>query len=105
MSKFLNIFTDLDPTLGTIDATPHERGCVKKCKEMEVSCPVSSCRSWIDHEEDLNCTHVTVDRHEGGLTLREIGERLGISFVRVCQIEKSAIEKLKKRIEKPVSIK
>jgi hypothetical protein len=105
MSKLLNIFTDVDPAQGTIDATPVERACVKKCKEKGVSCPVSSCRSWIEYEEDLNCTHVTVDKHEGGLTLREIGERLGISFVRVCQIEKSAIEKLAKRIEKPVSIK
>tara|TARA_Y100001938_G_scaffold107758_1_gene147215 strand:- start:279 stop:569 length:291 start_codon:yes stop_codon:yes gene_type:complete len=96
MSDMLNIY---------MDAPPAERKCVTACKDYGVSCPNSSCRSWIDYEDDLNCTHVAVDKNEEGLTLREIGERLGISFVRVCQIEKSAIEKLKKRIEKPVSVK
>ena len=96
MSDMLNIY---------MDAPPAERGCVAACKDRAVSCPNSSCRSWIDYEDDLNCTHVAVDKSEEGLTLREIGDRLGISFVRVCQIEKNAIEKLKKRIEKPVSVK
>jgi len=59
----------------------------------------------MDYEEDLNCSLIAVDKHEGGLTLREVGERLGISFVRVCQIEKGAVTKLKKRLEKLVSRK
>jgi len=96
MSDMLNIY---------MDAPPAERKCIKACKDYGVSCPNTSCRNWIEHEEDLNCTQITVDKHEEGLTLREIGERLGISFVRVCQIEKTALEKLKKRIEKPVSVK
>lgn len=96
MSDALNIY---------MDAPPVERKCVSTCKELGVSCPNTSCRSWLDYEEDLNCTHVAVDKHEEGLTLREIGDRLGISFVRVCQIEKSALEKLKKKMKKPVSVK
>ena len=96
MSDMLNIY---------MDAPPAERGCVKACKEYGVSGPNSSCRNWIDYENDFNCTHIAVDKHEEGLTLREIGERLGISFVRVCQIEKGALEKLKKRMEKPLSVK
>ena len=31
------------------------------------------------------------------MTLRQIGERLGISFARVKQLESRALEKLKKR--------
>tara|TARA_Y100000310_G_scaffold342423_2_gene445626 strand:- start:440 stop:586 length:147 start_codon:yes stop_codon:yes gene_type:complete len=33
----------------------------------------------------------------GRMTLREVAERLGISFARVKQIETQALEKLKKR--------
>jgi len=96
MSDMLNIY---------MDSPPAESECVKSCKEYRVACPNSSCRYWIDYDEDLNCTHIAVDKHEEGLTLREVGDRLGISFVRVCQIEKSALEKLKKRMQKPVSAK
>jgi len=96
MSDALNIY---------MDAPPAERKCVSTCKKLGVSCPNTSCRSWLDFEEDLNCTHVAVDKNEEGLTLREIGERLGISFVRVCQIEKAALAKLKKKMKKPVSAK
>ena len=96
MSDLFNIF---------LDAPSVELPCVKSCKKNKVSCPNPDCKHWIDYEDDLNCTLVAVDKHEGGLTLREIGERLRISFVRVCQIEKAAVQKLKKRIEKPLSAK
>jgi DNA-directed RNA polymerase specialized sigma subunit len=48
---------------------------------------------WMDYEQDLNCTLVAVDKH-GPLNLRQIGERLGISFVRVKQIQDAAVAKL-----------
>ena len=97
MSDALNIYMDAPPA--------EERKCVTACKELGVSCPNTGCRSWLDYDQDLNCIHVAVDKHEEGLTLREIGDRLGISFVRVCQIEKAALGKLKKRMEKHVSVK
>tara|TARA_R100000008_G_C3537435_1_gene142841 strand:+ start:331 stop:513 length:183 start_codon:yes stop_codon:yes gene_type:complete len=51
---------------------------------------------WIDYEEDLNCTLITVRKH-GNLTLREVAVREGVSFVRIKQIEQKALEKLKKK--------
>ena len=105
MSKGLSIFTDMDPETSTIDAAPMRRECASACQKHAVSCPNSDCRHWMDYEDDLNCSLIAVDKHPEGLTLREIGERLGISFVRVCQIERAAAQKLKKRIEKPVSVK
>ena len=93
MSEFLSVF---------LDAPSAEPACVESCKRHGVSCPNSECKHWMHYEEDLNCALVAVDKHERGLTLREIGERLGISFVRVCQIEKGAVKKLKKRLQKLV---
>ena len=69
--------------------------CSKKCIEYNVSCPKenSSCRMWMDHEDDMNCTHIAVINN-GRMTLREIAERLDISYVRVCQIESATKKKV-----------
>ena len=70
---------------------------MRKCKIGVVlsqqPCQDCKCRQWIDYEDDLNCTLVAVDRH-GPMTLREVGDRLGISFVRVKQLQDTAIAKL-----------
>ncbi len=71
--------------------------CSKKCKELNVECPFKECRSWIDYPEDQNCCFISMDKNfKGRLSLREVADRLGISFVRVKQIETQAIEKLNK---------
>ena len=69
--------------------------CTKACFRLDTSCPNKDCGMWIDHEEDYNCTHGAV-LNNGKLTLREIADRIGVSFVRICQIEKKAIKKLYK---------
>tara|TARA_R100000734_G_C3213560_1_gene27773 strand:- start:163 stop:432 length:270 start_codon:yes stop_codon:yes gene_type:complete len=69
--------------------------CYKQCKSENKSCNQSECRLWIDYEKDLNCTIVAVDKNpEDKMTLREVADRLGISFVRVKQIEEKALNKL-----------
>lgn len=69
--------------------------CLEKCIELEVSCPNTDCRAWVDFEKEYNCIHKTVDEN-GQLTLREVAKRLNISFVRVKQIEDLALKKLSK---------
>jgi len=70
---------------------------MRKCKIGVVlsnkPCQDCKCRQWLDYKEDLNCTLVAVDRH-GPMTLREVGDRLGISFVRVKQLQDVALAKL-----------
>ena len=45
--------------------------------------------------EDLNCVLEAVKKNNNsGLTLREVADRLGVSFVRIKQIESAAIKKL-----------
>ena len=66
----------------------------EKCKY----CGGSRERCWIDYPEDNNCVNVSISKH-GPMTLDEISKRLGISLVRVSQIEKQALRKLSKRIK------
>ena len=53
-------------------------------------------RCWIDYPEDNNCINVSIAKH-GKHTLGQISKRLGTSIVNVFQIEKRAIQKLKKK--------
>tara|TARA_R110002072_G_scaffold88880_2_gene199342 strand:- start:126 stop:380 length:255 start_codon:yes stop_codon:yes gene_type:complete len=70
---------------------------MRKCKIGVVlsnkPCEECKCRQWLDYEDDLNCTLIAVDKH-GPMTLREVGDRLGISFVRVKQLQDVALAKL-----------
>ena len=67
----------------------HERLCV--------SCDETSCRNWIDFEEDLNCAIICARKNENGLPLRDVADRMGVTYVRVHQIEGTAMTKVKKR--------
>ena len=67
--------------------------CLQVCKELNVSCPVKECRYWIKHNEDTNCIFDAIAKH-GNMTLRETAERLGISYVRVKQIQDSVLKKI-----------
>jgi len=71
--------------------------CLDKVRKTKRPCKEKNCRQWIDHSGDLNCVLEAVDNSDGPMTLRECADRLGISFVRVRQIEKKALEKLKMR--------
>ena len=70
--------------------------CLDTCRELQCACPIKECKFWIDYEEDHNCTHEAVRKH-GAMTLREISLRMGVSFVRIKQIEQKALQKLAKR--------
>tara|TARA_R110002012_G_scaffold241324_1_gene415540 strand:+ start:475 stop:732 length:258 start_codon:yes stop_codon:yes gene_type:complete len=73
------------------------RECCKKCMEYDVSCPIenSDCRQWIDHENDSNCTLIAVENNENRpMTLREVSKRMGVSFVRIKQIQTIAVKKM-----------
>ena len=69
--------------------------CAELCYKNNSLCEKKDCRMWISHTEDLNCTEIAVKKN-GSMTLKEVGERLDISYVRVTQIEKEAVNKLKK---------
>ena len=77
------------------------RDCAKRCEELNTSCPCEECRLWIDYSEDLNCTlHAVKNNHTGELTLREVADRMGVSFVRIKQIQDKAARKVVKLLNK-----
>ena len=67
--------------------------CCSCCLVNDYQCPIKKCRHWINYKEDLNCSLIAVEKH-GAMTLREVADRLGISFVRVKQLESQALGKL-----------
>ena len=67
--------------------------CWETCIFSSVKCPEKECKHWIDYDEDLNCTLIAIEKN-GEMTLRQIADRMGISFVRVKQIQDKAIRKL-----------
>jgi DNA-directed RNA polymerase sigma subunit (sigma70/sigma32) len=64
----------------------HETWCLE--------CDKTDCRNWMDYAADLNCAVVCARKHENGLSLREVAERMAVSFPRVSQIEHAAFKKL-----------
>tara|TARA_R100000353_G_scaffold121501_1_gene86414 strand:- start:365 stop:610 length:246 start_codon:yes stop_codon:yes gene_type:complete len=70
--------------------------CIKEVRKKNSPCDKETCRKWINYNKDLNCVLETVRKNKNSkLTLREVADRLGVSFVRVKQIEEKAIQKLK----------
>ena len=77
------------------------RECAKRCEDLNTSCPCEDCRLWIDYDEDFNCTlHAVKNNHTGELTLREVADRMGISFVRVKQIQDRAAMRVVRLLDK-----
>ena len=72
--------------------------CSKKCLKSGDNCNKTDCRMWINFEEDLNCSLISIYKN-GSLTLEQCAARLDVSFVRISQIEKQALNKLSKRIK------
>jgi len=71
----------------------HDYKCVLKVKSDNSPCSQGDCRHFLNCEADLNCSIVASE--QGPKTLQEIGDYYGISRMRICQIEKALLKKLK----------
>ena len=69
--------------------------CFEVHEKWRLPCDQSECRNFMKFEEDLNCAVVCARKHENGLSLREVADRMGVSFPRISQIEHGAFKKLK----------
>ena len=69
--------------------------CFKEHKNRGVSCSKKECKYWIDYDSCQNCTMILSS--DGPKTLQQIGEIFGVTRMRICQIEKSVLSKLKNK--------
>ena len=72
--------------------------CFNEYKKADVACEKSSCRHWLKCSQYNNC--VILASEEGPKTLQEIGDLNGLTRMRICQIEKSALKKIKEALFK-----
>ena len=71
--------------------------CFDIYEKYNLPCDEKACRRWVDYPEDLNCSVICANKNDTGLVLRDVAERMGVTYVRVQQIEKAALTKLKKK--------
>jgi DNA-binding CsgD family transcriptional regulator len=70
-----------------------DQTCYQAVQENNSACTQTECRHYLSSEGDLNCSILAAKN--GPKTLQEIGDYYGISRMRVCQIEKSILKKLR----------
>jgi hypothetical protein len=70
--------------------------CFDYQKQNCTGCTQNKCRYWIKSSKNGNC--VIAAACEGPQTLQDIGEMFSVTRMRICQIEKSVIKKIRKKI-------
>jgi DNA-directed RNA polymerase specialized sigma subunit len=71
--------------------------CLKEIKDSNSLCENSNCRHFIKNQKNLNCSIFAAE--DGPKTLQEIGDYFDLSRMRICQIEKNILEKLRSKLE------
>jgi len=75
--------------------------CYTQVASKSVPCKEKDCRHFLNSNDDLNCSIIAAN--DGPKTLQEIGDYYGISRMRICQIEKAILKKLR-REKSPMSL-
>lgn len=78
--------------------------CKEECKLYSAECLNTQCRNWIDYDQDLNCALIAIEKH-GSMTLHEVAKRMGVSFVRIKQIQDLAMGKINKKLKESYNYK
>ena len=67
--------------------------CYELHKNSGSACRKEECRHWLDLRESSNCTILASEN--GPMTLQKIGDIFGITRMRICQIEKKILNKIR----------
>tara|TARA_Y100000593_G_scaffold94436_1_gene193526 strand:+ start:2951 stop:3190 length:240 start_codon:yes stop_codon:yes gene_type:complete len=71
--------------------------CFEKYKIEGKNCQKKNCRYWMDCSKFNNCCIIGAKSSEK-ITLQNIGEIFSVTRMRICQIEKVAVKKLREKI-------
>ena len=75
--------------------------CFLYNKKENLNCGKKECRYWINKSESNNCcvNYVKDENFDcDSITLQDIGNIFKVTRMRICQIEKNAIKKIKDKI-------
>ena len=75
------------------DTLPENELCYERNLRQSSACTRRECRYWIAHAGAVNCTLVAASR--GPMTLQQIGEIIGVTRMRVCQLEKKILREIR----------
>jgi len=70
--------------------------CFEYHKEIKNQCTKQSCRYWIESSDCNNCCIIGANKEN--FTLQDVGKIFKVTRMRICQIEKIAVKKLKDKI-------
>jgi DNA-directed RNA polymerase specialized sigma subunit len=67
--------------------------CWQANEKDNTPCKNKECRLWLKCKAKQNCTIIAAQ--EGSLTLQEIGNLHELTRMRICQVEKEALRKIR----------
>jgi len=70
--------------------------CFEHNQQKNKPCKNTGCKHFINCKKDNNC--IIVSASKGTKTLQEVGEIFGVTRMRICQIEKEIMKKIKKNL-------
>ena len=71
--------------------------CFDQCILKNKNCANKKCRYWIKIKDYHNCCIIGA-KSSDKITLQNIGEIFNVTRMRICQIEKVAVKKLKEKV-------
>ena len=71
--------------------------CFSSHKKFNVPCAKTDCRYYLENPDGLNC--VINMSNNNPRTMQSVGDLFNITRMRICQIEKSILNKIRKNIE------
>ena len=74
--------------------------CFEAHKSQNKNCQNKKCRYWHELDSDNNC--IINKSSNKTHTLQEIGDLFNITRMRICQIEKQTLQKIKKKTLKSI---
>jgi len=69
--------------------------CFEYHNKNKIKCERKNCRYWIYNQSSKNCSLNFIKLNNQKTTLEDIGKIFNVTRMRICQIEKKAIKKVK----------